>query len=83
MPLISSNWSKIAKWYGHNPVAAEALNRLTEVVAKTQQQGKRIRFWATGDNPVVWQVLLDAGVDLINTDDLAGLSAFLKKRTVR
>jgi hypothetical protein len=28
----------------------------------------------------VWQVLYDAGVDLLNTDDLDGLQAFLLAR---
>jgi hypothetical protein len=30
------------------------------------------------DTPVVWQTLRDAGVDFINTDDLKGLSEFLR-----
>jgi len=41
-----------------------------------------IRFWATPDiagkeRDAVWTELLEAGVDLINTDDLTGLRAFL------
>ena len=41
-----------------------------------------MRFWATPDLPgpardAVWGELLAAGVDYLNTDDLAGLEAFL------
>lgn len=32
------------------------------------------------DNPVVWREQFDAGVDLINTDNLEGLRKFLLKR---
>jgi hypothetical protein len=43
-------------------------------------KGCRVRFWATPDNPAVWQELLDAGVDLLNADDLAGLEQFLRSQ---
>jgi glycerophosphoryl diester phosphodiesterase len=39
-----------------------------------------VRFWATPESPAVWGELVDAGVDLINTDDLAGLREFLRGR---
>ncbi|MEE3055365.1 MAG: hypothetical protein VYB34_16660, partial [Planctomycetota bacterium] len=35
------------------------------------------RFWATPEDPAVWKTLLEAGVDLVNTDDLPGLRKFL------
>lgn len=42
-----------------------------------------MRFWATPDTPgperdAVWAELLAAGVDHLNTDDLAGLARFLR-----
>jgi glycerophosphoryl diester phosphodiesterase len=51
--------------------------KLREIVAKAHAQGRKVRFWAAPDRKAVWQALLDAGVDLINTDDLAGLREFL------
>lgn len=77
MPLISSNWATIAPWFGTGILPERARQRLYEVVSKAHKQGRKIRFWATTDNPVVWTVLYEAGVDLINTDDLEGLRAFL------
>ena len=42
-------------------------------------EGKQLRFWnLPKDAPAVWGPLWDAGVDLINTDDLAGLSRFVE-----
>ena len=38
---------------------------------------------ATPDQPEVWKELLDAGVDLLNADDLAGLQKFLLSRQPR
>ena len=77
VPLISDRWGAHFKWLGHgvfDPIERELLKKL---VASAHLQGKRIRFWATPDSPEMWRELLLAGVDLINTDDLAGLSVFL------
>ena len=51
--------------------------RLKEYVANAHSTGRKIRFWAAPDQPAAWKELAQAGVDLINTDDLTGLSAFL------
>lgn len=80
IPLVSSNWSAIARWYGNGEFPEEARQRLRKVVAQAHEQGRLIRFWATSDNPVVWHELYEAGVDLLNADDLAGLQAFLAER---
>jgi len=50
-------------------------------IQQAHENGQLIRFWATQDTPgaeheAVWKELLDAGVDLLNTDDLAGLGRF-------
>jgi hypothetical protein len=39
--------------------------------------GRVVRFWATPENEAVWTQLRSAGVDLINTDHLDRLAAFL------
>jgi len=54
---------------------------LKQIVEKAHAQGRKIRFWATPDKPEVWKALFDAGVDLINTDDLGGLQKFLLSRS--
>ncbi len=77
IPLVSSNWFTFARWLGRGGAPEEVVKRLEETVAKAHQQGRKIRFWATSDNPVVWRVLYEAGVDLLNADDLDGLRDFL------
>lgn len=77
MPLISDNWEKITKWRGEGAVPAAVKQRVLHMASRAHAEGKRLRFWNTPDSPTVWQLLLDAGVDLIGTDDLDALSAFL------
>jgi hypothetical protein len=78
-PLISSDWKKTFHWDGTGlmPEAERAL--LRRLVEKAHQQHRQIRFWDAPDNAAAWAELRAAGVDWINTDDLAGLQAFLLK----
>jgi glycerophosphoryl diester phosphodiesterase len=48
-------------------------------VAVAHQQGRRLRFWGVPDQPFAWKELYESGVDLINTDNLKGLHAFLQQ----
>ena len=83
VPLISDNWTNHFTWLGAGPMPDAERERLRSIVATAHASGQRVRFWATPDTPgperdAVWQQLLDAGVDHVNTDDLAGLAAFLR-----
>jgi hypothetical protein len=56
---------------------ADERSKLKEYVEAAHRQSRLIRFWAAPDTPAGWEALYEAGVDLINTDDLAGLRRFL------
>lgn len=77
IPLVSDNWFTFTRWLGQGDPPEDVLKRVEQAVAKAHAQGRKIRFWATSNNPAVWRVLYDTGVDLINTDDLDGLRDFL------
>ena len=62
---------------------ADERTRLGTLVKKTHSQGKRIRFWAIPNTSVVWEELLDAGVDLINVDRLSQFRDFYAGRASR
>jgi hypothetical protein len=79
VPLISDNWATHFSWTS-GPLPESQAARLKEIVAKTHQQGRILRFWATPDNKEAWGLLYDANVDLINTDRLAELAAFLRNK---
>ncbi len=85
VPLISDNWTRNFTWQGVGPFPDAERRRLHGIVAAAHARGRRVRFWATPDLPgpardAVWTELLAAGVDHLNTDDLAGLEAFLDAR---
>jgi len=78
MPLVSDNWTLLFKWRGKGPISDAERKKLNDAVAKAHAAGRRIRLWATPDNEGMWRELQAAGVDMINTDDLAGLEKFLR-----
>ncbi|MFG3089100.1 phosphatidylinositol-specific phospholipase C/glycerophosphodiester phosphodiesterase family protein [Streptomyces antibioticus] len=84
-PLISDNWTLNFGWLGVGAFPEAERRRLRAIVAAAHARGQRVRFWATPDlagpaRDAVWTELLAAGVDHLNTDDLAGLEAFLDAR---
>ena len=80
MPLISDNWRSHFKWRGEGEMPEKEKAKLLDAVKRAHAAGRRVRFWATPENENLWKVLADAGVDHINTDQLARLERFLKMR---
>lgn len=88
MPVISDNWTKHFTWMGMGEMPANEREKLNTIVKTAHSNGQKVRFWATPDTPsparnALWTELLNAGVDLINTDDLSGLEKFLKETASR
>lgn len=80
MPLVSDNWTRHFGWRGQGEMPADERRRPDGIVTEAHARGYLLRFWETPDRPgperqAVWQALTQAGVDLINTDDLAGFEA--------
>ncbi|RKN42995.1 phosphatidylinositol-specific phospholipase C/glycerophosphodiester phosphodiesterase family protein [Streptomyces hoynatensis] len=83
IPLISDNWTSSFTWRGEGEFPAEERELLRDLVGRAHAAGQRVRFWETVDvagpaRDAVWGELLAAGVDHLNTDDLAGLEDFLR-----
>ncbi|MER5770375.1 phosphatidylinositol-specific phospholipase C/glycerophosphodiester phosphodiesterase family protein [Streptomyces sp. NPDC001985] len=84
IPLVSSNWNHSFTWRGVGPFPPAERKLLRTITASAHAGRRRVRFWATPDTPgaareAVWGELLAAGVDHLNTDDLAGLERFLRR----
>ncbi|MFI9306324.1 phosphatidylinositol-specific phospholipase C/glycerophosphodiester phosphodiesterase family protein [Streptomyces triculaminicus] len=82
-PLVSDNWTQYFTWQGAGPMPEREREILIRIVTTARGEGRNVRFWATPDRPgpereALWRELLAAGVDYLNTDDLAGLEAFLR-----
>ncbi|MFF8731528.1 phosphatidylinositol-specific phospholipase C/glycerophosphodiester phosphodiesterase family protein [Streptomyces sp. NPDC015171] len=83
--LISDNWTQNFTWTGTGDFPAAERQKLRSITGAAHARGQRVRFWATPDTAgpdrdALWSELLAAGVDYLNTDDLAGLEAFLDAR---
>ncbi len=81
LPLISDNWRLHFRWQGVGEIPDSELGKLKQLVEQIHHRKRRVRFWATPDTQAAWRVLHEAGVDLINTDDLNGLRDFLNHKT--
>ncbi|GAA3792910.1 phosphatidylinositol-specific phospholipase C/glycerophosphodiester phosphodiesterase family protein [Streptomyces chiangmaiensis] len=85
IPLISDNWTLNFSWTGDGPFPDAERQKLREILTGAHTRGQKVRFWATPDaagpaRDALWTALFDAGADYFNTDDLAGLEAFLDSR---
>lgn len=78
LPLISDNWRNHFQWRGEGKISEAERMKLQDIVQQAHSKKRRLRFWATPDTPAMWGTLQAAGVDLINTDNLPGLSEFLR-----
>ena len=82
IPVISDNWTKYFTWMGVGEMPKEEREKLNTIVSTSHANGQKVRFWATPDisgpqREAIWNELMKAGVDFINTDDLAGLQQYL------
>ncbi|MBE8470729.1 phosphatidylinositol-specific phospholipase C/glycerophosphodiester phosphodiesterase family protein [Streptomyces justiciae] len=83
--LISDNWTLNFTWQGVGAFPDAERQKLHGIVDTAHARGQQVRFWATPDvagpaRDALWGELLAADVDYLNTDDLAGLEAFLDAR---
>ena len=78
VPLVSESWRTLFRWDGDGEMSAPEKARLRALVSQAHAQGRKIRFWALPDCPEAWRVCQKAGVDLINTDKIPALAAFLR-----
>ncbi|MEU3251153.1 phosphatidylinositol-specific phospholipase C/glycerophosphodiester phosphodiesterase family protein [Streptomyces sp. NPDC006997] len=80
--LVSDNWTHHFTWRGVGAFPTAEREKLHALTGAAHARGQQVRFWATPDVPgpdrdALWTELLAADVDYLNTDDLAGLEAFL------
>ena len=83
VPLVSENWKKVFTWDWQGEIPADQRVALTQWVERAHTQGRKVRFWNTPDRAEAWRILMEAGVDVIGTDDLDGLQRFLLRETER
>ena len=80
MPLISDRWTSHFRWRGVGEFPSDERDKLRSIVMRAHGAGRRVRFWATPEEPMLWRELVTAGVDHLNTDQLDSLREFLLQR---
>jgi glycerophosphoryl diester phosphodiesterase len=80
VPWISARWNSLFSWKGKGMMPPADKERLDTLVRRAHEQGRKVRFWDTPENPTLWAALVAADVDFINTDRLDELRQFLSTR---
>lgn len=76
MPFISENAGKVCGISDYSEFGPNAISRIHEFVQNAKAQNKKTRLWATPEEESLWDILLQAKIDLINTDDLSRLQYY-------
>lgn len=76
--LISASFQSYSKWNGKEPLKDADKKKLVTLIESAHAIEKPFRFWAIPDFENGWRTMMELGVDIINTDDVAGASAFVK-----
>ena len=79
MPVISDHFGNWSSWKGSNLPTSEDLSKIRDLAQRVHAEGKKLRLWAILDKEIAWKVLMEAGVDFINTDHLTELHEFLTR----
>lgn len=77
IPLVSIDWKDVFSWRGSDTMPDDQRQYLESLVTMARNNDVKLRFWNAPDIPPVWEVLNQAGVDLINSDRIDALSEFL------
>lgn len=81
--MASCKYSRITNWKGEGKMPEMDKLKLIGFVEAAHRQGKWARLWASPENNMVRQALLDCGLDFINTDFLEDLKLFLESQEVK
>jgi len=75
--LVSLPLTRITRWNGKDNISTEDSMNIKRTIDSVHAAGKPIRFWAAPDTELSWQLQMNVGVDLIGTDKIKELAAFL------
>lgn len=78
--MISSSFTKHVSWKGTGRLPDTARRKIRRLMEDAHSKKKMFRFWATPDVENAWAQFMEIGMDVIVTDKVTALSAFLKAR---
>ena len=77
--MISTSFSEHVTWDGTGSIPREALQKIKALMADAHGKKKLFRFWGTPDFENAWKEFMRAKMDVIVTDDVTALAAYLHK----
>lgn len=77
--MISTNFNDHIKWDGRGKISEVGRQKIQLLMSDAHAKGKTFRFWGTPDFKEAWEELMALDMDVIVTDDVAGLAEFLRK----
>ncbi len=80
MPVISQNFRIALQWNGQDRLSRHDFLPVHNMTEQAHAEGKIVRLWASPEDESVWNLQLEAGVDLINTDQLERLKKYFDQR---
>ena len=80
MPVISLSFRSRYTWSMKEPLPKDELKDLISLAQRAREEGKLLRLWGAPDYPAMWDLLIDNGVGLINTDQPTTATKYLKNR---
>lgn len=78
--MISTNFNDHVKWDGRDKIPEVGRQKIQMLMNDAHAKGKTFRFWATPDFKEAWQELMALDMDVIVTDDVAGLAEYLAQK---
>ena len=79
MPFISMNRRDVFALAKDGTIPTAEFRKLKAFVDRCHALGYKTRLWAIPEREEIWTQLLEAGIDLINTDDLKRLKTYFSK----
>ena len=83
MPIISDDYKNQLSWRGKGDMPTDEFQKLRQLVDRVHKESKKLRLWASPEDPIVWAKLHEAGVDFLSTDQLELARDFLLKTTAK
>lgn len=81
---VSLNFENWSKWKGQGAIPEADRKRLQKTVDSVHTHtGKLVRFWGAPDTIESWDTQIGFGADIIGTDKIEQLAAYLQKKSLR
>ncbi|MEO7989399.1 MAG: alkaline phosphatase [Chryseolinea sp.] len=79
--MISTSFKDHAQWNGKGVLIQSEHEKLKALIDEVHAKGKKIRFWGAPDVVNAWLTWMKLKVDILGTDDVLGLSDFIKSKS--